>query len=88
MKVKIITGIALMTLSSFSVAAGHSGTGTAVNDLSRSPFQADRDKARMATGHPAPVASVPRTENRGAVTVSSAGQPVLVSPGEKPVAGA
>ncbi|EEO5753405.1 hypothetical protein G6T08_004894, partial [Salmonella enterica] len=56
MKVKIISGVVLMTLSSFSVAAGHSGTGTAVNDLSRSPFQADRDKARMATEHPVPAA--------------------------------
>lgn len=88
MKVKIISGIVLMTLSSLSVAAGHSGTGTAVNDLSRSPFQADRDKARMETGHPAPAAAVPRPENRGTVTVPSAGQPVLVSPGEKPVADA
>lgn len=89
MKVKIISGIVLMTLSSFSVAAGHSGAGTAVNNLSRSPFQADRDKARMATGHPAPVAPVPRQENsRVPTTVPSAGQPVLVFPGEKPVAGA
>lgn len=88
MKVKIITGIALMTLSSLSVAAEHSGAGTSVSDLSRSPFQADRDKARMETGHPAPAASVPQQENRGVVTVPSAGQPVLISPGEKPVAGA
>ncbi|HFG9802772.1 TPA: TcpQ domain-containing protein [Salmonella enterica subsp. enterica serovar Mississippi] len=57
MKVKIITGIVLMTLSSLSVAAGHSGTETAVNDLSRSPFQADRDKARAKTEQP--VHSVP-----------------------------
>ncbi|HIB1683862.1 TPA: TcpQ domain-containing protein [Salmonella enterica subsp. enterica serovar Muenchen] len=86
MKVKIISGIVLMTLSSLSVAAGHSGAGTAVSDLSRSPFQADRDKARMETGHPAPAASVPLPENRGAVTV--AGLSELISPGEKPVAGA
>lgn len=86
MNVKIITGIVLMTLSSLSVAAGHSGT--SVNDLSRSPFQADRDKARMATEHPAPAAAVPLPENRGMVTVPSAGRPVLTSSGEKPVAGA
>ncbi|EBZ1028088.1 hypothetical protein D7O18_26370, partial [Salmonella enterica subsp. enterica serovar Muenchen] len=59
MKVKIITGIVLMTLSSLSVASGHSGAGTSVSDLARSPFQADRDKARMATGHPAPAVSAP-----------------------------
>lgn len=84
MKVKIISGIMLMTLSSLSVAAGHPVTGTSVNDLSRSPFQADRDKARVQT---LPV-SVPQQENHGAVAVPSAGKPVLTSPGEKPVAGA
>lgn len=46
MKVKIIAGIVLMTLSSLSVAAQYHRTGTSVNNLSRSPFQADRDKAQ------------------------------------------
>lgn len=40
-----------MTLSSISVASGHSNTGTSVNGLSRSPFQVDRDKARMQERH-------------------------------------
>lgn len=88
MKVKIITGIALMTLSSLSVAAGHSGAGTSVSDLARSPFQADRDKARMQAGHLTPPVSDPLQENPGTFTTPSAGQPVLTSPGEKPVAGA
>lgn len=87
MKVKIMSGIVLMTLSSLSVAADNSGTGASVNDLSRSPFQTDRDKARMETGHPAPAVSVPLQENRGGGTVPSAGQPVLTSPGANPVTG-
>lgn len=55
MKVKIISGIVLMTLSSLSVAAGSMGNSTSVSDLSRSPFQADRNKVRTQTpleGHP------------------------------------
>lgn len=88
MKVKIISGIVLMTLSSLSVAAGHPVTGTSVNDLSRSPFQADRDKARVQAGQLTPRVSVHQQESRGAVTVPSAGQAVLTSPGEKPVTGA
>lgn len=51
MKVKIISGVVLMTLSSFSLAAGSMETRTSVSGLSRSPFQADRDKARMQAGH-------------------------------------
>ncbi|ENW5053991.1 TPA: TcpQ domain-containing protein [Salmonella enterica subsp. diarizonae serovar 48:i:z] len=85
MKVKIISGIVLMTLSSLSVAAGHSGTGTSVNDLSRSPFQADRDKVRVQSGQLTPTVSAPLQENPGAATVPSAGQAVLPSPGVKPV---
>lgn len=88
MKVKIISGIMLMTLSSLSVAADHPGAGTSVSDLSRSPFQADRDKARIQAGKLTPTVSAPLQENHGAVTVPSAGKPILASPGEKPVAGA
>ncbi|HFW4797859.1 TPA: TcpQ domain-containing protein [Salmonella enterica subsp. diarizonae serovar 60-67:z35:-] len=47
MKVKTIFGIVLMALSSLSVAKAHS-----VNDLSRSPFQVDRDKVRAQTESP------------------------------------
>ncbi|HFE6711798.1 TPA: TcpQ domain-containing protein [Salmonella enterica subsp. enterica serovar Newport] len=87
MKVKIISGIVLMTLSSLSVAAGHSGAGTSVNDLSRSPFQADRDKARMQEGRLTPTVAVPRQENLGASMAPSVGQSSSVSLAVKPVAG-
>lgn len=45
MKVNVISGIVLMTLSSLSFAAMTASNGAPVNDLSRSPFQVDRDKA-------------------------------------------
>ena len=43
MKVKMIFGIMLLTLSSLS--EGNMGTSISATDLSRSPFRADRDKA-------------------------------------------
>lgn len=58
MKVKIISGVVLMTLSSLSVASGSIATSTAVSDLSRSPFQTDRDKVRTS-GHLTPSVPVP-----------------------------
>lgn len=86
MKVKIITGIVLMTLSSLSVASGHSGAGTSVSDLARSPFQADRDKARMQTEQPTPPVSAPASgEVSPATTTSALTSPVQQKP---PVAGA
>lgn len=78
MKVKIISGIVLMTLSSLSVASGSMGTRASVSDLSRSPFQADRDKARTQAGqveHLIPPVSAPR----GATVAPSAGQPAVTS---------
>lgn len=64
-----------MTLSSLSVAAAHSGDTSSVNNLSRSPFQVDRDKARMQTTSPAqPVPVVPAGGNR--TTTVPAGQMV------------
>ncbi|ENZ9960013.1 TcpQ domain-containing protein [Salmonella enterica] len=88
MKVKIITGIALMTLSSLSVAAGHSGA--SVSDLSRSPFQADRDKARMQTEHLTPSVSAPVSGGSGAVVSPAAMSSTLTSPVQQkqPTAGA
>lgn len=80
MKVKIITGIALMTLSSLSVAAGHSGAGASVSDLSRSPFQADREKARMQTEHLVPSLSAPASGVSGSVVSSAATSSTLTSP--------
>lgn len=91
MKVKIISGIVLMTLSSLSVAAGHSGAGASVSDLTRSPFQADRDKARIQTGHPAPPVSAPASGERGTVVSPAATTSALTSPVQQqkpPVAGA
>lgn len=54
MKAKMITGMMLMALSSLSVAPVSAGT---ASDLSRSPFQVDRDKATAQKGTvtPAPV---------------------------------
>lgn len=78
MKVKIITGIALMTLSSLSVAAGHAGA--SVSDLSRSPFQADRDKARMQTAHLTPSVPAPVSGVSGAVVSPAATSSTLTSP--------
>lgn len=88
MKVKIITGIALMTLSSLSVAAGHAGA--SVSDLSRSPFQADRDKARMQTEHLTPSVSAPVSGVSGVVVSPAATSSTLTSPVQQkqPVAGA
>lgn len=81
MKVKIITGIALMTLSSLSVAAGYSGA--SVSDLSRSPFQSDRDKARMQTENPAPSLSAPESGGSGAVVSPAATSSTLTSPAQQ-----
>lgn len=88
MKVKIITGIALMTLSSLSVAAGHAGA--SVSDLSRSPFQADRDKARMQTEHLTPSVSAPVSGGSGTVVSPAAMSSTLTSPVQQkqPAAGA
>ncbi len=90
MKVKIITGIALMTLSSLSVAAGHSGAGASMSDLSCSPFQVDRDKVRMQTEHPASSVSAPVSGERGTVVSPAATSSTLTSsvPQKPPVAGA
>lgn len=88
MKVKIISGIVLMTLSSLSVAAGHSGAGTSVNNLSRSPFQADRERARMQEGHQPPPIPVLSQENSGMSMTHSARQSSAVSPAVQPVASA
>lgn len=87
MKVKIISGLVLMTLSSLSVAAGHSGAGTSLNDLSRSPFKADRDKGRIQEGHLTTPVSTPRQESSGTSMVSSVGQASAISPAPQPVAG-
>lgn len=90
MKVKIISGIVLMTLSSFSMAVSHASAGTSVNDLSRSPFQADRDRARMRAGNMTPVVSAPQQKRSAATTSTSspAGQPAAIPPEKQTVAGA
>lgn len=88
MKVKIISGIVLMALSSLSMAAGYASAATSVNDLSRSPFQADRDRARMQPGYPAPTVSAAQQDRSTTGTPPSAGQPAAVSPGQQAVAGA
>ncbi|EOV0285537.1 TPA: TcpQ domain-containing protein [Salmonella enterica subsp. enterica serovar Muenchen] len=88
MKVKIISGVVLMTLSSLSMAAGHSGAGTSVNDLSRSPFQADRDKARMQAGHPVQTVSAAQHDRSTTSTPPSESQPAVASLGQQVVDGA
>ncbi|WP_249025151.1 TcpQ domain-containing protein [Citrobacter braakii] len=89
MKVKIITGIALMTLSSLSVAAGHSGAGASMSDLSRSPFQVDRDKVRMQTEHPAPSVSAPVSGESGGSSPAATSSALTSTVQQKPpVAGA
>ncbi|ENU2134267.1 TcpQ domain-containing protein [Salmonella enterica] len=92
MKVKIISGIVLMMLSSLSVAAGSVSTSHVVSDPSRSPFQVDRDKVRAQTGkveHLTPSVSASQELNRTAI-VPSVGQSVVTSPVHQkpPVAGA
>ncbi|HFW1990565.1 TPA: TcpQ domain-containing protein [Salmonella enterica subsp. enterica serovar Saintpaul] len=79
MKVKIFSGIVLMTLSSLSLAEGSVGASAPASDLSRSPFQADRDKARTQTGlteHLTPPASSP--QQKGSEKVIA--QPAAISP--------
>lgn len=90
MKVKIISGIVLMTLSSVSVATEQPGNG--VSDLSRSPFQVDRDKVRAQTGKEerlTPSVSASQGLNT-AVIVPSAGRPAVTPPVQQkqPVSGA
>lgn len=83
MKVKIISGIVLMTLSSLSVASGSLGTSASVSDLSRSPFQADREKARVQAGHQEHLTPQVSSSSRGVggtTVVPSAGQPVVTAP--------
>lgn len=88
MKVKIISGIVLMTLSSFSMAVGHASAGSSVNDLSRSPFQADRDRARKQAGNMTPMVSATQQKRSVAATLSPAGQPAAMPPEKQTVAGA
>lgn len=83
MKVKMISGIVLMTLSSFSVADGGVGTSNSVSDLSRSPFQTDREKARTQAGHQEHLTPQISSSSRGVggvTVVPSAGQPVVTAP--------
>lgn len=90
MKVKIFSGIVLMTLSSLSLAEGSMGTSAPASDLSRSPFQADRDKARTQTGQAGlmehPIPSVSSTQQKGSEKVIA--QPAIISPAPQAVTSA
>ncbi len=72
-----------MTLSSFSVATGSTGTSPSENVLSRSPFKADRDKARIQAGQKeylTPQVSVPLRGGSKTTVAPSAGQASVISP--------
>ncbi|HGJ5225408.1 TPA: TcpQ domain-containing protein [Salmonella enterica subsp. enterica serovar Typhimurium] len=87
MKVKIFSGVVLMTLSSLSLAEGSMGTSAPASDLSRSPFQADRDKTRTQTGlteHPIPSVSSPQQKGNEKVIA----QPAVISPAPQNVTSA
>lgn len=81
MKVKIISGIVLVMLSSLSLASGSVGTSNSVSDLSRSPFQTDREKVRAQAGHQEHLTPQVSSSSRGGATVvPSAGQAVVTAP--------